>query len=206
MPRWTPLHLSAPVGASSSTPPREPGPTPWKQARRVVLINRHCQGQGGRDALPVTPADCSDNKTMVTLAGANDEPMATDTIGAAFTTGNVLANDNDPNSLCQGYGSSGRLQQRELLGPRRQRSPRSMIGQRRRNLHPRSKRHFDHLFEREAAADAFSFAIQSNHGRSRAARVIITISGVWNFAHADDFPEPHGNDVSGDSNPTWSML
>ncbi len=34
----------------------------------------------------------------------------------------------------------------------------------------------------------------------------ITISGVWNFAHTDNIPEPDGNDVSGDSNPTGSML
>ncbi len=98
------------------------------------------------------------------------------------------------------------LQQRELVGPLCRRFPRSSIGQRRRILHPRPKRHFEHFFYKATAMAAFSYSIQGKQGRSSAARVTSTISGVWNFAHADCISESHVNDVSCDSNPTESMF
>ncbi len=75
-----------------------------------------------------------------------------------------------------------------------------------RNLNPRPKHNFENLFDRTTAENAHGYAIKGNYGKSTDARVTITISSVLNFAHADKIPEPDGNDVSGDSNPTESML
>ncbi len=54
-------------------------------------------GQSVSDALRMTSADGSTGKPIVdAIFRPNDEPDATDDIGVAFTTGNVLANISDP--------------------------------------------------------------------------------------------------------------